>query len=493
MNVSALGGASERSDEPAEAKHVLPLCVDLDGTLILGDSLHEALAVSLRDVPALAKATLQLSRGKAPFKRAVYAIADMDVTCLPYNEAFLAYLRQVRANGRELHLVTAADARIAHAVAAHLGLFDDVICSDGERNVRGSAKAQALVERFGARGFSYAGNDATDLAVWEAAGGVVIVNAPSGVAERARRAGNVEADFSRVRSSLKSVVKAIRPHQWAKNVLIFLPIIASTEFLDFQGWQRAAFLFVAFCFAASSIYVINDLIDLNADRRHPRKRARPFASGAVSVKAGLGVSAGLAILAMAAAAPVGAMPLVLIYMAITSSYSLLLKEKALMDVFILASLYSIRIIAGGIVSGHLVTEWLIGFSVFLFLSLAIAKRVAELLGTQSRAGGQLSRRAYTDADLPILQIMGVASAFVAALVLALYLQSQAAHNLYRHPVWLLAVAVAVLFWLSRVWLKTARGEMDDDPVVWAVKDRTSQLLGVVVAIAMLVAIGSFGA
>lgn len=474
---------------PANA--ALPLCVDLDGTLILGDSLHDALAVGLHDVPGLAKAAFELRKGKAAFKRAVYEIAELDPVHLPYNQEFLTWLREERAKGRELHLVTAADARIANAVAAHLGLFDDVICSDGVRNIRGSTKAATLVERFGQGGFCYAGNDHTDHAVWEVAGGAVIVNASSSVAEKARRGGNVEAEFAGVRASVKSLIKAVRPHQWAKNVLIFLPIIASTEFLDYQGWLNAIFLFAAFCFAASSIYVVNDLSDLNADRRHPRKRLRPFASGAVPVKAAVLLSGGLLAAALAIAAPIGAIPLVLIYAAVSGTYSLALKEKALVDVFVLAALYSIRIVAGGIVSGHLVTEWLIGFSVFLFLSLALAKRVAELLGTRARAGGQLSRRAYTDADVPILQTMGVASAFVAALVLALYLQSQAAHNLYQEPVYLLAVAVATLLWLSRVWLMTARGEMDDDPVVWAVKDRASQLLGIVVAIAMLVAIGRF--
>jgi 4-hydroxybenzoate polyprenyltransferase len=229
------------------------------------------------------------------------------------------------------------------------------------------------------------------------------------------------------------------------------------------------------------------------ERRPPAsaKEVRPFASGNLSVRAGLLLSLVLAALALVVAGPVGAIPLVLGYAALSSSYSFVLKEKALVDVFILASLYTIRIFSGGVVSGHAVTEWLIGFAIFMFLSLALSKRVAELIGTRARAGGQLSRRAYADQDIPILQVMGVAAAFVAALVLSLYLQSQAAHSLYLHPQWLLLVVVAVLFWFARVWLLTSRGHMDDDPVVWAVKDRQSQILGVIVAIAMVAAIGKF--
>ena len=470
---------------------LLPLCVDLDGTLIVTDSLHEAVAVGTRDLPALFKATLRIGGGKAAFKRAVYAIAQLEASTLPYNAEFLEFLRAQHAAGRRLYLVTAADQLIAEAVASHLGIFEGVICSDGVTNVRGAGKADALVERFGAKGFAYAGNDVTDLKVWREAGAAIIVNAPSGVAAQARKTTSVEAEFARHRPKISRMIKAIRPHQWAKNVLVFLPIVASTDFFDVAGWQRAALLFVSFCCAASSIYIVNDLVDLNADRAHPRKRLRPFASGAVSARAGVLMSGALAVAAMAAAAPVGAVPLVLGYALLSSSYSFMLKEKALVDVFILASLYTIRIFSGGVVSGHPVTEWLVGFSIFMFLSLAIAKRVAELLGTRARAGGKLSRRAYGDRDVDILQSMGVGSSFVAALVLALYFQSQAAHSLYAHPQWLLMVVVAVLFWFARVWLKTARGEMDDDPVVWAVKDRQSQLLGVAVGIAMLAAIGKY--
>jgi 4-hydroxybenzoate polyprenyltransferase len=468
----------------------LPLCVDLDGTLIHGDSLHEALAVASRDLGGLARAVRLLRRGKAAFKRAVYEMAALDAEHLPYNRDLLDYLRSQHAQGRRLFLVTAADSRVAQAVADHLGLFEDVISSDGDRNLRGRAKADALAERFGERGFSYAGNDRADLAVWSRAGGTVLVSTSARVAATARRTTRVEAEFASPSRKIGGAVRALRVHQWAKNLLVFVPIVASTEFLDVAAWQRTSVLFFSFCFAASSVYIVNDLVDLSADRLHPRKRLRPFASGEASVRTGVLLSAFLAVLAIVLSAPVGGVVLVLAYAALSSSYSFVLKEKALVDVFVLAWLYTIRIFAGGVVSGHTVTEWLVGFSIFMFLSLALAKRVAELLGTQVRAGaaGELSRRAYTDKDLPILQTMGVVAAFLSALVLSLYLQSQAAEDLYVRPGWLLAVVVIVLFWLARVWLQTARGRMHDDPVVWAVKDRPSQLLAVGVLLAMFAAI-----
>jgi 4-hydroxybenzoate polyprenyltransferase/phosphoserine phosphatase len=478
------GGRATKADQGG-----LPLCVDLDGTLIHTDSLHEALMVASRDLLAVFKAVARLGRGKAAFKQSVYGIADLDAAHLPYNLQLIEFLRSEHARGRKLFLVTAADKGIAEAVATELGFFSEVICSDGARNLRGRAKADVLVERFGAKGFCYAGNDVTDLEVWKVAGSGILVNAPSRLGVRARAAVPIEAEFAPRQHNFKALIKAMRPHQWAKNVLVFLPIVASTEFFDITAWQRTALLFVSFCCAASSIYIVNDLVDLSADRRHPRKKLRPFASGNLSVRAGLLLSMALAALALVVGGPVGAIPLVLGYAALSSSYSFVLKEKALVDVFILASLYTIRIFAGGVVSGHAVTEWLIGFAIFMFLSLALSKRVAELIGTRSRAGGLLSRRAYADQDIPILQVMGVAAAFVAALVLSLYLQSQTARSLYLHPQWLLLVVVAVLFWFARVWLLTSRGKMDDDPVVWAVKDRQSQILGVIVAIAMVAAIG----
>lgn len=475
--------------KPAVPAQSLPLCVDLDGTLITTDSLHEALAVAATDPRALIGAARKLSHGKAAFKQAIYAKADLQAAHLPYNAELLAYLRSQRNEGRTLVLVTAADRHIADAVAADLGLFDEVLSSDGRLNLRGRAKADLLVDRFGERGFCYAGNDHTDLHVWQHAGAAILVGVPAAVATKVQTLIPVEAQFVRPTLRLKDIVRAMRPHQWAKNVLVFLPIVASTGFLDVRAWAATAVLFVSFCCAASSIYLINDLTDLNADRSHPRKRNRPIAQGRLSVRAALLTAFLLAATALLLAAPIGGILIVLSYAALSTSYSFALKEKALVDVFVLAGLYTTRVVAGGIISGHRATEWLIGFAIFAFLSLALAKRVAELIGTRGRASGQkLARRAYSDQDVPILQLFGVAAGVVASVVLSLYLQSLAARSLYSHPAYLLIVVVVVLFWFCRVWLQTARGDMHDDPLVWAVKDRTSIMLGVFVAAAMVAAV-----
>jgi len=475
---------------PERFPAALPLCVDLDGTLITTDSLHEAFAVAITDPRALVGAAQRLFKGKAAFKQAIYAKAELAAPHLPYNADFLDYLKAQHAAGRRMILVTAADSRIADAVASHLGLFDEVLSSDGTRNLRGRTKADALVERFGERGFAYAGNDHSDLHVWERAGAAVLVGVPKAVVTKTRALVPIEAEFVRPPFRLRHVVRAMRPHQWAKNVLVFLPIVVSTGLLDLRAWTATAILFVAFCCAASSIYLFNDLTDLSADRSHPRKRTRPIAQGLVSVKAAMLISLTLAATALALAAPIGGIAIVLGYALLSISYSFVLKEKALVDVFVLAGLYTTRVVAGGIISGHKATDWLIVFAIFAFLSLALAKRVAELVGTRARASGQkLNRRAYSDQDVPILQLFGVGSGIVAALVLALYLQSLAAHSLYLHPTYLLGVVVIVLFWFCRVWLKTARGEMHDDPLVWAIKDRASLLLGLFVAVAMIAAVG----
>jgi 4-hydroxybenzoate polyprenyltransferase/phosphoserine phosphatase len=470
--------------------NALPLCVDLDGTLITTDSLHEAFAVAATDPQALFGAAQRLVQGKAAFKQAIYARAELQAAHLPYNAEFLEYLKAQRAAGRTMILVTAADRRIADAVSAHLGLFDEVLSSDGAVNLRGQAKADRLVERFGERGFAYAGNDHTDVHVWQRAGAAVLVGVPSAVAAKVTTLVPIEAQFLRPALRLQHVIRAMRPHQWAKNVLVFLPIVVSTGLLDLRAWIATAILFVSFCCAASSIYLFNDLTDLNADRSHPRKRNRPIAQGVLSVKAAMLISLALAATALLLAAPIGGVFIVLGYAALSTSYSFVLKEKALVDVFVLAGLYTTRVVAGGIISGHKATDWLIVFAIFAFLSLALAKRVAELVGTRARASGQkLNRRAYSDQDIPILQLFGVASGVVATVVLALYLQSLAAHSLYAHPTYLLIVVVIVLFWFCRVWLQTARGEMHDDPLVWAIKDRASIVLGVFVAAAMIAAVG----
>jgi 4-hydroxybenzoate polyprenyltransferase/phosphoserine phosphatase len=452
----------------------VPLCVDLDGTLVRTDMLIEGM---LRVAASRHCGTMLrplLSGKKAALKRHIAELALCEAAILPYNEGFLAYLREQHANGRPLILVTAADHTIAHAVAAHLGIFDEVIASDGIRNLKGSVKAAALVERFGTGKFAYAGNDASDLLVWREAHSIVLVNAPRSVAERARDSGTVEAEFDDRPSRFRSAIKAMRPHQWLKNLLVFVPMIAAHAILEPVAWTGALLIFAAFCATASGIYIINDLSDLSADRLHPRKRNRPFANGALSVQFGVVLATLLLAAGISFAVAANAVPIIVAYAVTSVGYSLLFKEFPLVDVFILAALYTLRIVGGGVATGHEVSLWLFAFSGFTFLSLALIKRCAELIAISSTEDTKAAaRRGYFTADLPILQALGAASAFASSVVLALFVGSDQALTRYAAPEALWAIVPLVLFWQSRLWLVTARGTMHDDPIVYAARDRVS--------------------
>lgn len=381
-------------------------------------------------------------------------------------------------------LATAADERTARDIADHLGLFDRVFASDGKTNLKAKRKAEALVAAF-PHGFCYAGNETADLKVWNAAQQATAVNAPRGVIRRI--ACPVEATFPRSHKPLRAFVKAIRPQQWAKNLLVFLPILVGQGWAEADAWAAAGIAFAALSLTASSVYLVNDASDIEADRAHPRKRNRPFASGAlppavVLVAAPLLAATGLA---LAALAHVGW--LLLVYLITTTLYTFWLKRIILADVFVLASLYTIRVIIGGLATGFLASDWLLAFCTFFFLSLALAKRAVEVDAVQARQGGEIRRRGYLGSDGPILKMLGTSSGFVAALVLALYLQDHQAIAEYHEPFFLWALPGAVAFWTCRVWLMADRGEMHDDPLVFAFQDKTSLALATITASAVAAA------
>jgi len=456
---------------PANAQ--LPLCVDLDGTLTPSDTLVEGLLGTLGRPAMFGAARALVTNGRTGLKRFTATAAPLDASLLPYCEPLLSYIKAQRGSGRRVVLVTAADISVARRVASHLGLFDEVIASDGRENLKGSAKARALVSRFGQRGFAYAGNDASDLDVWREAGAVILVNAPRHVADAARVLCNVEAEFPPVGGVLRGIVRALRPHQWSKNFLIFIPLFTAHALSSGGAWLAAIATFAAFCATASAIYVVNDLTDLPADRRHPRKRLRPFASGAVPIPVGLGAAAALLATGLLLATLSGTLPVLLLYAMLSVSYSLRLKELPLVDVFVLAGLYTVRMFAGALAIGHSLSLWLLGFSAFLFLSLALVKRVEELRSTAKSGGGWLARRGYTPDDAATLQSFGTASSFAASLVLALFVQGEATAQSYASPGMLWAIVPLILFWQCRVWLSAARGYMHDDPIVYAARDWVS--------------------
>ncbi len=468
----------------------LPLCVDLDGTLLRSDALHEQLLLALTRWHVLRRVPGWLWHGIARLKKELAAAVPLDVATLPYDSALLDYLRQQRARGRRLILATAADRSVAEAVNRHLGLFDSVIASDAGENLRGRAKAARLCAVFGARRFCYVGSGRGDLPVWRHAAAAVLARSGHGIVGAVRARTGIEARIGSARRHLASFARALRPHHWSKNLLVFAPLLAAGAISDGAGWLAALSMFGAFCCTASGIYLINDLTDLAADRRHPRKRARPFASGDLPIVygvAGAPVLIGLGLFAALQRGGTGAAAIVGGYAAMSLAYSLKLKEKPLVDVFGLAALYSVRVFGGGVASQHPISLWLLMFSSFLFFSLACTKRDAEMIAATD---GELRRRGYRSEDRRILETMGVGASFVSSMVLGLYVQSDAIEQ-WNHPQWLWMMVPLLLFWQCRLWLATSRGYMLDDPIVYASRDWVSQGVAVLLAIVYLLAVAPF--
>jgi 4-hydroxybenzoate polyprenyltransferase len=466
----------------------LPLCVDLDGTLIQTDTLVESLVELMRQWRVVISLPYWLLGGKARLKRELAERARLDYAHLPYRSELVTYLREQKSRGRYIVLATAANQSIADGVAAHLGIFDEILASNETINLRGETKARALCSRFGERQFSYAGNAHSDLPVWRAAGAAVLVATSRSISHLAQQSTNVEHRIGRSGSRLKALLNALRPYQWSKNVLVFVPILTSGALWDLRGWTSAGLIFAAFCLVASALYLVNDLTDLAADRRHLRKRSRPLASGAMPLLVSLGLVPVLLLLGGAAAFASGAPLFILLYALLSLSYSLKLKEMPLIDLFTLAGLYTLRLFAGGQATGHPVSSWLLAFSSFLFLSLVIIKRVAELSGKRREGSSGLARRAYVADDLGLLQAMGIGASFASSVVLALYVQSDVILGLhYTRPLRLWAIVPLMLFWQCRMWLSTARGYMRDDPIVYAARDWVSQLIGIALVATMLLA------
>lgn len=476
--------------EPAETDRTqapVPLCVDLDGTLIRTDTLVESL-LALGPGRQLGKSLVRLVRaGKAAFKQAAMEGAKLDPALLPYNDELLAYLRRQKAAGRRLVLATAADASVAQAVADHLRLFDEVLASNGADNLKGEAKAAALVRRFGLKGFAYAGDSRSDLAVWAVARSGIIVDASAGVSAAARKTVPIEAEIDDRRVPLRAALLAMRPYQWVKNLLVFVPIFTAHAVTDITAWIGAAGMFAAFCAAASSVYILNDLFDLQADRRHPTKRHRPLASGDLALGGGVGLAGLLLVLGLGSAWLTGTLAVIVIYAAASLAYSIKLKELPLVDVFMLAGLYTIRLFGGGEATGYLLSLWLLGFSSFVFLSLALVKRVEELTAAGQTGGQRAARRGYAAADAPILQMFGCGAAFASCVVLALFVQSEAAIQRYSSPGLLWGMVPLVLFWQCRIWLSAARGYMHADPIIYAARDWVSWLIAAALLILLVAA------
>jgi len=454
-----------------------PLCVDLDGTLVRTDMLFETLVAALRRNPLLAlRLPLWLAAGRARLKRELASRAVFAPAALPYDEQVLETLRRERCAGRRLVLATASDVLVAEAIAAHLGLFDEVVASDGRSNLKAAAKAERLVERYGERGFDYMGHDAADVPVWARARTAYVLSGEAAIARRAAATGARVCPVETRRGGTWPLLRALRVHQWAKNLLVFIPMLTAHRLADAQSAASAMLAFAAFSFAASATYMMNDLADLEHDRVHPYKRRRALAAGDLPVWVAVVLAPQLLALAFVVAIPLPA-PFVAelaCYCIAALAYSLWLKRLALVDVFTLAGLYTVRILAGAAAIAVPVSSWLLLFSLFLFLSLALAKRHAELARASLHAGAPpVAGRGYGGADRALVGLLGVSAGQVSILVFALYLSSPAVAALYRHPGLLWIACPLLLYWIARVWLFAYRERLTEDPLVFALRDRVS--------------------
>ncbi|SES08375.1 UbiA family prenyltransferase [Rhizobium sp. NFR03] len=470
---------------------LVPLCVDLDGTLVSVDTLWEGVTVVLFRNPLMLFAVLLWAlRSKAHLKHQVAARSGRTGEDWPYRPEVIARLREERGTGRDVVLVTGAAERVALDVAAHTGVFTDVLHSSPTHNLTSHRKRSELVARYGEAGFDYMGNSRDDVAVFDAARRAIVV-APDRAAESWRRRHGAEC-LATSKIGITDTLKSIRVHQWAKNILIAVPMALNHDVLQRDALINTAIAFFAFSFLASAVYVINDISDLTNDRRHPKKRFRPLASGRMSVLTGLALAAVLLVasLALTLTMPPGFIATLAIYLVVTTAYTFFLKRKLLVDVFTLAGLYTIRIVAGATATETELSFWLLAFSIFFFLSLALVKRYVELDEHGGEASSQVPGRGYMQVDFEMVGQAGVSSAFASALVLALYIHSAEMQQMYSMPAALWPLCPIVLYMLLRIWMLARRGSLHEDPVVFIMRDWRS--IATMAAGGVLVMIGAVG-
>ena len=473
-----------RSDSKA-----IPFAVDLDGTLIATDLLWEGLFLLIRKYPlCLFMVPIWMLQGPARLKQEIAARININPALLPYRAVVVERLKEERAAGRQIILATGTPRKFAEAIAAHLGIFDRVMATDGLHNLTSARKRAALCETFGDGGFDYVGNSRHDLKVFDAARQAIVV-APDRSAARWQQAHNAEL-VETPQPTFKTVLKMLRVHQWLKNVLIAVPVVLSHEYANLGMIGACLLAFVSFSASASAVYILNDFFDLGLDRQHATKRNRPFASGLLSMKFGL-VSVFI-LLAVSFATALLLPPLFMAalgaYLLATTAYSLSIKRMLLLDVLMLAGLYTMRILAGAAATGMDISFWLLAFSTFFFLSLALVKRYVELRTTTLDPKQRIAGRGYRPEDEDIVAQAGMASAFSSALVLALYIDSDAVREQYAHPYMIWPLAPIVLYLTMRIWILARRDEMHDDPVVFITRDWRSQLVTLFGALLLVAAV-----
>jgi 4-hydroxybenzoate polyprenyltransferase len=468
--------------------HSLPLCIDLDGTLVKTDMLFESLARLLKTKPWLILLVpFWCLLGRAALKRKLASHVSIDVHSLPYNNALVAWLRVQKNRKRQLLLVTAADEQLAKPIADHLGFFDRVLASNGILNLKGKDKLKVLRQQL-QEGFEYAGDSPADLEIWRHCRSAVTVGASASLLRQLRKHVPEVKTFDGRRTSWMHYLSALRIHQWAKNVLIYVPLITAHRLEQVEMVVQATFCAVVFGLCSSAQYILNDIVDLEADRAHPKKRERPFASGELPLYVGFVLAPVLLVGSLGMAwlySPALAM-LLGVYFLLSLTYSLWLKKMVLVDTFCLSALYLLRIVAGHVVTGVAFSVWLLSFAFFLFLSLAFSKRLTELELVR-KTNGAMNGRGYGVEDTLQVNLFGVCSAFLSTVVFILYLQSEKVKELYQTPEVLWLLSPVYLYWISRIWILSTRGKVQEDPVVFVMKDRVSYGVAAVSGLIMFVA------
>jgi len=460
--------------------------VDLDGTLIRGDLLWEALIGLVRQRTwQVILLPFWLLGGRARFKSQISKFYSPDPSALPYRREVLDHCRVAKENDRRLILASASPKAWVDPVADHLALFQAVLSSQGDRNLRGAEKLAAIRGEIGSVPFDYIGDSKSDSPVWQDAEEAIALEGNPSASRALSKHPNPRFLPDGTQSGPRAAIRAMRPRQWIKNALVFAPILLAHQIDDAVKLKQAGICFLLFCMVASAGYVFNDLLDLQSDRAHPNKHRRPVASGDLPIPHALVLIFGLlfgafaastALLSPAATLMLGA------YGGMSFAYSCYLKQTLLVDVIVLAGLYTHRILTGGLAAEVSVSPWLLAFSAFFFLSLAFVKRYMELRQARDRDHKGLARRAYRVDDQGIVESMGLACGFIAVLVLCLFISSSDVSLLYRSPEFLWLMCPVMFYWIGRIWLLARRGELDDDPVLFATRDPKSYLAGLLILI-----------
>ena len=477
--------ASETLDVSSNAR---PLVVDLDGTLVRSDLLIQSAFAYLGANPLrIVRLLAAISRGKAALKAQIAGETDIDVAHLPYDEGVLAIIRQRRVEGQQVYLASASNERYVRAVADHLGLFDGWFASNDKENLSSGAKARRLVDAFGVRGFDYVGNGRADLAVWAVAYRRIAVRVTPSVRTKLTHMDPKAVVLPDASGRPRAWIKLLRVHQWAKNVLVFVPLITAQRYFDVAAFGDAIGAFVAFSLTASAIYILNDLVDLDADRKHSTKKRRPLATGAVDIKAAAALIPLLLVAGFAVAFSVTPLlaAMVFAYILLTTAYTFVLKRKMLVDVLTLAALYTVRVVGGALAISVSLSEWLLGFSMFIFTTLALIKRYVELAALADRGLSDPTNRNYRKSDLDIVAALAAAAGFNAVTIFALYISSSEVRLLYRHPQALWLICPILMYWVGRALLMAHRRMIDDDPVVFALRDRNSYVALALIAFVLI--------